>query len=197
MENINEVISYIVAITSFAKDIHYNNVGYADHLLADRVVEGIDIADDIKEQMIIAEKQMPLASKEYLKKAEKLIPDIKEDNRENWLALADMFEDLRNVVEVVKANKGGNALMDNLAQAVNTSRALLFIQTRKHGVNEAIEHDHEAATETPVDRKKVERKELKVSPAQQVALDYEAQNLLVAEEALDNLSKRLGVKYWE
>ena len=194
MENINEVISYIVAITSFAKDIHYNNVGYADHLLADRVVEGIDIADDIKEQMIIAEKQMPLASKEYLKKAEKLIPDIKEDNRENWLALADMFEDLRNVVEVVKANKGGNALMDNLAQAVNTSRALLFIQTRKHGVNEAVEHDHEAATETPVDRKKVEREELKVSPAQQVALDYEAKNLLVAEEALDNLSKRLGVE---
>ena len=196
MENINEVISYIVAITSFAKDIHYNNVGYADHLLADRVVEGIDIADDIKEQMIIAEKQMPLASKEYLKKAEKLIPDIKEDNRENWLALADMFEDLKNVVEVVKANKGGNALMDNLAQAVNTSRALLFIETRKHGVNEAVDHDHdhEAATERPIDRKEFKEEEIPVSPAQKLALKYDEQNLLVAEEVLDSLSKRLGVK---
>ena len=194
MDTINEVISYIVAITNFAKDIHYNNVGYADHLLADRVVEDIDIADDIKEQMIIAEKEMPLASGDYLKKAVELIPEIKEENRENWISLLNLFEDFKKVIDEVKANRGGNSLMDNLAQAVNTSRALLFIQTRKHGVNEAIEHDHEAATETPVDRKKVERKELKVSPAQRVALDYEAQNLLVAEEALDNLSKRLGVK---
>ena len=194
MDKINEVISYIVAITSFAKDIHYNNVGYADHLLADRVVEGIDIADDIKEQMIIAERSMPLSSKDYLKKAEELIPDIKDENRANWTALLELFEDFKKVIDEVKANRGGNSLMDNLAQAVNTSRALLFIQTRKHGVNEAVEHDHEAATETPVDRKKVERKELKVSPAQQVALDYEAKNLLVAEEALDNLSKRLGVE---
>lgn len=194
MNEINEVIAYIVAITSFAKDIHYNNVGYASHLLADRVVEGIDIADDIKEQMIIAEKEMPLASGEYLKKAIELIPEIKEENRENWVSLLNLFEDFKKVIDEVKANRGGNSLMDNLAQAVNTSRALLFIETRKHGVNEAIEHDHEAATERPIDRKKVERKELKVSPAQQVALDYEAKNLLVAEEVLDNLGRRLGVE---
>ena len=194
MDKINEVISYIVAITSFAKDIHYNNVGYADHLLADRVVEGIDIADDIKEQMIIAEHSMPLSSKDYLKKAEELIPEIKDENRANWTALLELFEDFKKVIDEVKANRGGNSLMDNLAQAVNTSRALLFIETRKHGVNEAIEHDHEAATERPIDRKECKREELKVSPAQQVALDYEAKNLLVAEEALDNLSKRLGVE---
>lgn len=194
MDKINEVIGYIVAITSFAKDIHYNNVGYADHLLADRVVEGIDIADDIKEQMIIAERSMPLSSKDYLKKAEEFIPDIKDENRANWVALLELFEDFKKVIDEVKANRGGNSLMDNLAQAVNTSRALLFIQTRKHGVNEAVEHDHEAATETPVDRKKAERKDIKVSPAQQVALDYEAQNLLVAEEVLDNLGRRIGVE---
>lgn len=193
MKEINEIISYIVAIMSFAKDIHYNNVGYASHLLADRVVEGIDVTDDIKEQMIIAEKQMPLPSKEYLKKAAELIPDIKEDNRENWLSLIDLFEDLRVFVEEVKANKGGNALMDNLAQAINTSRALLFIETRKHGVNEAVDHDHKAATEKPIDRKECKQEEIPVSPAQKLALKYDEENLLVAENTLDELAKKLGV----
>lgn len=193
MDKINEVIAYIVAITSFAKDIHYNNVGYASHLLADRVAEGIDIADDIKEQMIIAEKEMPLPSGDYLKKAIELIPEIKEENRENWVSLLKLFEDFKKAVDEVKVNRGGNSLMDNLAQAVNTSRALLFIETRKHGVNEAVEHDHEAATERPIDRKEFKQEEIKPSEAQKLALKYDEENLLVAESKLDELAKKLGV----
>lgn len=198
MEKITELIARLTAICSFAKDIHYTNVSYEDHLLADRIHDGIDTQlDDIKEQIILSKRELPLSSKEYLKKAIDFIPDVnKDDNKANWIFLRDLIETTRTLLNEIKPeDRAGNALLDNIAQSLSTDAALLFIQTRRdNGVNEAVEHDHAAATETPVDREE-SNVELKPSKEQLTGLNYDAQNVMVAEEksALDRVAKKLGL----
>ena len=49
------LISYLVAICNYSKDIHYNSKGsafYSKHILADLVLDGLDEKiDDIKEDL--------------------------------------------------------------------------------------------------------------------------------------------------
>ena len=199
MKKITELIARLVAIENFCKDIHYTNVTYEDHLLADRIHDGISThLDDIKEQVILAKKELPLMSKDYLKEAIKYIPDIdKESNRKNWLSLQDLIEATLVVLNEMNGDsRAVNALLDNVAQTLNTGLALIFVQTRRvENIFEGVEHDHKAATETLVDRKEAKVEELKPSPAQVTALKYDAENVLVAEgDALEKLSKKLGIK---
>ena len=200
MEKVTELIARLTAIECFCKDIHYTNVSYQDHLLADRVHDGIDTEiDDIKEQVILSKGELPLSSKEYLNEAIKFIPDInKNENKINWMNLRALIKDTISLLNSLKEEeRGTNALFDNIAQGLNTSSALLFIQTRRdEKLNEEVEHDHKAATETPVDRKEFKEEELKPSPAQILSLKYDAENVMVAEEksALDRVAKKLGLQ---
>lgn len=198
MEKVNELIARLTAISNFCKDIHYNNVTYQDHLLADRVNDDFDTdLDDIKEQLIIANKELPLASKEYLKRAIEFIPNVNaEENKVNWLALEGLLIETRDLLTEMKMkDRGSNALLDNIAQKINTDLALLFIQTRRADkIEEAVEQDHEAATETPVDRKEYSDKVPEISNVQKKTLEYDKQNVLVAEEnTLDKVARKLGI----
>ena len=197
MEKITELIGRLSAIENFCKDIHYTNVSYEDHLLADRIHDGISTQlDDIKEQVILSKRTLPLSSKEYLKKAIEFIPEIKNDtNRDNWINLLTLIEGTRDLMNGIKTDdRGTNALLDNITQTLNTDIALLFIQTRRaNNIYEEIDHDHKAATETPIDRREV-KTELKVTPAQALGLKYDAENVMVAEEStLDKVAKKLGI----
>lgn len=197
MEKVTEVIASLVAIENFCKDIHYTNVTYEDHLLADRIHDGISThIDDIKEQVVLSGEELPLPSKEYLKKAIELIPDVNsEENRANWINLIALIKSTVSLLNGVKVdNRGVNALLDNIAQDLNTDLALLYIQTRRtDNIYEAIDKDHAAATETPIDRKEFKAEEIKPSPAQETALKYDAENVLVAEDILDRLTRDLGI----
>ena len=198
MEKITELIARLTAICSFSKDIHYTNVSFQDHLLADRIHDGIDTQlDDLKEQMILSKRELPLSSKEYLKKAIEFIPDVnKDDNKANWIFLRDLIETTRDLLNNIKVDdRGENALLDNIAQSLSTDAALLFIQTRRdEAVSEAVAHDNRAATETPVDRKD-DKVTLKPSKEQLLGLNYAAQNVPIPEgkSALDRVAKKLGL----
>lgn len=198
MEKLTELICHIEAILNYCKDLHYNNTSYQDHLLADRVAEGIDVQDDIKEQMILADGKLPLPSYEYLKGALAIIPDLTGDNKGNWLNLLNLINKTRKLVEKVKADRGGNALIDNLAQALNTSAALLFIQTREQEkageeeLEESVKTEEGNGKETPVDRKEYKRVLADKEVASKV-IDYSNQSAALDESALDRVSKKLGI----
>lgn len=199
MEKITELIAYLVAIENFCKDIHYTNVFYEDHLLADRIHDGISThIDNIKEQIILAAQELPLSSKDYLKRAMEIIPDINsKDNKENWISLLKLIIETREFLNKIKVtDRGANALLDNIAQDLNTDTALIFIQTRRKDIiSEAVKKDHGAATETPIDRKEFKAEEIKPTLAQALAVKYDNENVLVAEEnVLDKLSKKLGLE---
>lgn len=198
MEKVTELIAHLVAIENFCKDIHYTNVSYEDHLLADRIHDGISThIDDIKEQVILSGDELPLSSKEYLKKAIEVIPDIStQENKVNWINLKNLIKETKTITNNFKSeDRGINALIDNIAQDLSTDLALLFIQTRREeSVSEAIDKDHAAATETPIDRREFKAEEIKPSSEQALALKYDAENVLVAEEdILDKLTRDLGI----
>lgn len=197
MEKVTELIARLCAIESFCKDIHYTNVSYQDHLLADRIHDGISThVDDIKEQVILSGDKLPLSSKEYLKKTIEFIPNINaQENKVNWINLKNLIKETKALIDGFEAkDRGVNALLDNIAQDLSTDIALLFIQTRREDtVSEAIDKDHAAATETPIDRKEFKAEELKPSPDQALALKYDAENVLVAEDILDRLTQELGI----
>ena len=198
MEKITELIARLTAIENFCKDIHYTNVTYEDHLLADRIYDGISThLDDIKEQMILAKRELPLSSKDYLQRTISFIPDInKDENRANWLRLRDLIETTLKHVNELNGSRAENALLDSIAQDLNTDLALIFIQTRRAtAIHEEVAHDHEAATETPIDRKEFKQEEIEPSPAQKRTLKYDADNVLVAEESdtLDRVARKLGI----
>ena len=203
MEQINELIARLVAIENFCKDIHYTNKFYEDHLLADRIHDGISThIDDLKEQAILSKRTLPLASKEYLKKAVEFIPDLvsqnakTEVNRANWVELEALISGTVKLLNTIKVDdRGINSLLDSIAQDLNTDKALIFIQARsRYDINEAIDKDHAAATETPIDRREFKAEEIKPSPEQALALKYDAENVLVAEEdILDKLTRDLGI----
>ena len=56
-----------------------------------------------------------------------------------------------------------------------------------------VEHDHNAVTETPVDRKEVKRAEIDYDKLADKVLNYSAQNIPENEDALNKLAHKLGV----
>ena len=94
--------------------------------------------------------------------------------------------------------RGAASLIDAIGEHLDKCCGLLFLQTRKRGIDEAVEkEDCEGATEKPIDRKEIKAIYPDGDKVAKTVLDYEAQNLLVAEEegsALDRVSKKLGLQ---
>lgn len=134
MGKINKLIALLLAIANYSKDIHYNAKGsefYSEHLLADRVSENIyDYIDSIKEVFFLAADKEPLASKEYLKKASELIPDIKDD-KQSFKSLLDLLVDALKHIETLKdLTKGEENLIGNIAENLQTSAGLINRQIK-------------------------------------------------------------------
>lgn len=134
MEKINKLITLLLAIANYSKDIHYNAKGaafYSEHLLADRVSENIyDYIDSIKEVFFLAADKEPLSSKEYLKKASELIPDIKDD-KQSFKSLSDLLVDALKHIETLKdLTKGEENLIGNIAENLQTSAGLIIRQIK-------------------------------------------------------------------
>ena len=144
--DVNELIERLMAIECYAKDIHYTcsgSSGYAKHLLADLIHDGIDnFIDSLKENVIMGQRELPLASKEYMKKAVEFIPDIREGkDRENFISLNGLIDDTRRLLKEIKVNsRGANSLFDSIGEHLDKCSGLLYLQTRlTEGLNESKE----------------------------------------------------------
>lgn len=135
MEKINKLICYLIVIQNFAKDIHYNCRGeaaYAKHLLADRIQEKLsDYIDSIKEVFFLGMTKEPLSSKEYLNLAISLIPEIKEDDKENFENMAGLLlATMRHMETLSDLTKGEENLIGNIAENIQNSLGLVNLQIK-------------------------------------------------------------------
>lgn len=124
---IDSLISYLLAITNYAKDIHYNCSGanfYGNHLFADRFTENIyEYIDLLKEVCLLGHNYKPLHSSEYLKMAANLVPAGAEFNSIRTLMIDCLIvtEELRNI------SKGDENLIGAIAQDIQNNIGLLNI----------------------------------------------------------------------
>ena len=191
---INDIIVKLMVIANFAKDVHYTCKGegaYGKHLLADLVHGDInDFIDELKENALLGQHELPLPSKQYLKMASEQTPDVAESDVANFNTLASTIDGLRKMLEDTEAKTRGIAsLFDKIVEHLDEAYGLIWLQVRDAKINEEVEHDHKAATEKPVDREEYEAVIPQVTPAQKLGLKYDEQNLLVAEETKTNVDK--------
>lgn len=201
MDNFHLLISYLTALANFAKDFHYYCKSFGKHLFADVAYDDIyDYLDEIKENVLLGGKELPRSSKQYLMAAAMLAPTITEDDVVNLRLFAKFVQfgvDLVNKIE--GTTRGQNALLDEIAGHLDKTAGLLFLQLRKYeGVDESFKKEEcEGCTQKAVDRAKAVLAKIDYDKVAKTVLDYEAQNLLVAEEAeesaLDRVASKLGI----
>lgn len=124
---IDDLITYLLAIANYAKDIHYNCSGpnfYGDHLFADRFVEGIyEYIDQLKEVCLLGHNFKPLHSSEYLKRASEIIPA-----GADFKAIRTLMVDTLVVIENIRGvSRGDENLIGAIAQDVQNNVGLLNI----------------------------------------------------------------------
>ncbi len=220
MNKYNLLVVLIQAYQNACKDFHYFCRSYCKHLLADEINSDdlYDILDSIKENVFIAKGEKPLKAKEYAEAVAKATPELKDTDEKNLRQLYLLAEKISATADSLKPERRcENVLLDSIADKMAHAETLLEIELRGFGINENLDikeefdyidslvseaeeviktaHDHKAATETPVDRKEAKVANIDYNKVAKKVLDYEAQNLLVAEneDTLDKLSKKLGV----
>ena len=130
MNRFDKIITLLIAIQNFAKDIHYNAKGdafYSKHLFCDRIEEPIaDFIDEIKEVVILGSGEVPPPSKEYLRNAVMEIPDITSDDRTSFEMLLDLISrTLQTIEELDNMTKGEENVFGGIAQHLQTMLGLL------------------------------------------------------------------------
>ena len=206
------LIIYLTALANFAKDFHYYCKSFGKHLYADVIEDNLyDLLDEIKENVLLGSERLPLSSKIYLQIAAIMTPQITEDDHQNLLLMQQfLFEGKKIVNAMVGTSRGENALLDEIAGHLDKAAGLTFLQLRKFApievkVEEGVQVEHcKACVQKAVDRAKATLAKIDYNKVAGTVLDYEAKNLLVAEEAediteedikdtLDLLAKKLGV----
>lgn len=215
MDKFNLLVVLIQAYQNACKDFHYFCDSYALHLLADEVNSDdfYDIIDSIKENVFIAEGKDPLSAKKYAEATAKATPETKdtdEGNLKQLLELANRIEEHADSIE--PEMRAFNVILDSVAEKMAHAKTLLRIELRKAGISESADTEiaesintlineakevlkvEKKGTETPVDRKEVKVAEIDSDKVMRTIKDYEAKNLLVAEEnTLDKLERKLGI----
>ena len=199
MDNFHLLISYLTALANFAKDFHYYCKSFGKHLFADVAYEDIyDYLDEIKENVLLGARELPRSSKQYLMAAAMLAPTITDDDVVNLRLFAKFVKFGVNLVNRMEGTtRGQNALLDEIAGHLDKTAGLLFLQLRKYeGVDESFKKEEcEGCTQKAVDRAKAVLAKIDYDKVAKTVLDYEAQNLLVAEEesVLDRVAGKLGI----
>lgn len=124
---IDNLITHLMAISHYAKDIHYNCSGdnfYSNHLFADRITDNLnDYIDQVKEICLLGHKISPLHSGEYLSRAAKLVP-AGADFRQMRELLTDTLEIIEHITGV---SKGDDNLLGAIAQDLQNNIGLINI----------------------------------------------------------------------
>jgi DNA-binding ferritin-like protein len=201
MEQFNLLISYLVAICNYSKDIHYNSKGsafYSKHILADLVLDGLDEKiDDIKENVFLGNGIEPLPSGRYLMAAAALVPPISKEDRLNFIMLKGLVNRVRELIKTMEGpSRGANSLLDAIGEHLDKMAGLLHLQVKDNAVSESEfkKEECEGCTERDVDRAKAELAKVDLNKVAEVTLDQSNQHAAMCEEnTLDKLSKKLGL----
>lgn len=138
MENVNKLISYLVAIANFAKDIHYTCRGeafYSKHLLADRIYDNLyDFTDQLKEVCILGNDAFPLPSGEYLARAMNLLPRVEMEDKKNFQSMQKLIIDCLVLTQEMLTDKntarGEVSLVDAISQDLQQKLGLVNLQVK-------------------------------------------------------------------
>lgn len=136
-DNFNKLISYLLAIANFAKDIHYSCHGesfYGKHLFADRIQENIyEFIDQIKEICLLGNDVEPLSSIEYLRQAADIIPVKKPtDDKTNFKEMQNLIIEALTVIEEIRdITKGEENLIGAIAQDLQNNLGLVNLQVKE------------------------------------------------------------------
>lgn len=205
------LIIYLTALANFAKDFHYYCKSFGKHLYADVIEDNLySLLDEIKENVLLGSGKLPMSSKNYLTVAAIMTPQIVDDDKQNLMLMYEFLKYGQKLVnDMVGITRGENALLDEIAGHLDKAAGLTFLQLRKFTpieikVQESVNVEHcKACIEKAVDRAKATLAKIDRDKVAKTVLDYEAQNLLVAEEeeiteedvkdTLDLLAKKLGV----
>ena len=133
ISDIHELIGRLSAIRAFSKDIHYSTTGcssYGDHLLADRIADGIqDSLDKIKENILLGNKQKVLSSKEYHKIADRHIPDITDnDTTDNFKKLHKLIVDTQARINRISLDSSDKSLIDGIGEELKNKTGILNLR---------------------------------------------------------------------
>ena len=134
MEKVNNLICSLIAIQNFCKDIHYNCKGdafYSKHLLADRIQDNIsDYIDRIKEVSILGNNENTLPSGEYLSRVTSLIPEIVEEDKENFKSLENLIVNTLMLLQDMEATLGEDNLYGSIAEDLQNNLGLINRQIK-------------------------------------------------------------------
>lgn len=136
----NKLISYLVAIKGFAKNIHYTTHGsafYGKHIFADLISDPIDeYIDSIKEICLLGhlpDGERPLETSAYDAMAKDLYPDLSEtDDSANFKNIQDLIMLALNHIEALEnLSRGEENLIGAIAEHLQKMNGLLNLQNFK------------------------------------------------------------------
>lgn len=138
MDSVNQLICYLIAIASYAKDIHYSCKGeafYGKHLLADRIYDGLyDSIDSLIEVCILGNDEQPLPYSEYNVRAANLVRLISNDDKENFKQMKSLLEEALLHMQKMLQEEGNPraevSLVDGIAQDLQGKLGLVNRQVR-------------------------------------------------------------------
>lgn len=135
MENINQLICYLLAIAGYAKDIHYTAHGeafYGKHLLADRIYDGLyDFMDLLKETCLLGNEIEPMPSGEYMTRATSLIPPVTDNDKTNFENMKNLLLEALSLMDSMKdMTRGESSLIDNISQDLQQKLGLVNLQIK-------------------------------------------------------------------
>lgn len=124
---IDNLIVLLLAITNYAKDIHYNCSGpnfYSDHLFADRFIGDIyEYIDQLKEICLLGHNYKPLHSSEYLRRTSETVPA-----GADFKAMRTLMVDTLVIIESIRdISRGDENLIGTIAQDVQNNIGLINI----------------------------------------------------------------------
>ena len=203
MDKFNLLISFLIAICNYAKDLHYNVKGsafYSKHIFADLLLDGLDEAcDDIRENVLLGNGIEPLHSSKYLRAAAELVPPITPDDRTNFIMMKALIDMVRGMIKDMEApSRGANSLLDSIGEHMDKMSGLLFLQVKEEAIEEAKGYTKEeckACVERAVDRAKAVLAKIDYDKVADQIVAFSGQQQMVESEesTLDRLSKKLGV----
>ena len=111
-----QIISYLIAIRSLAKGIHYKVMGssfWGNHLLADRIVEDLDdFVDEIFENYYLGKSEEAPQQKEIMAEVTAIVPLVDDDIELDFKELDDLIVGCLTELQMIEENNQDLTLGD-------------------------------------------------------------------------------------
>ena len=129
-----KLLVYLIAIAHTAKDIHYHTGGdkfWGDHLLADRIHDGLDdLIDEINENYYLGKEEEAPQQTRLLEEAAELVPEVQDDMKLAFTALDQLIVGAINTIETTVSletlTAGDNDLLGRICSDLQKKHGFLW-----------------------------------------------------------------------